>query len=136
MTTKLAAVLQNVKHAVAPDRIIGPWIAFRAPTDGGPRRAWAPRRTAPALGAARRGADLPGVANCLRHQSRLAQHPVEGAPAATHRGPRRRRLFPDGTWPFTDGGACAAADLGTPLGGRSIRSPRVAGQLAQPDIAV
>src|SRR6202000_3512029 len=107
MTTKLATVLQNVKHAAAPDRIIGPWIAFRAPTDGGPRRAWAPRRTAPALGAARRGADLPGVANGLRQQSRLAQHPVEGAPAAAHRGPRRCGLFPYATWPIADG--CARA---------------------------
>src|SRR6201992_4402075 len=101
MATKLATVLQNVKHAVAPDRIIGPWIALGAPTDGGPRRAWAPRRTARALGAARRAADLPGVANGLRHQPRLAQHPGEGAPAAAHRGPWRRRLFPVGNLPFT-----------------------------------
>src|SRR5947209_8973594 len=121
MALKLASVLQNVKHEFAPHRIIGPWIAVRAAADGGPRRAWATRRTAPALGAARWAADLPGVAKGLRHQPRLAQHPVEGATAATHRGSWRRGLFPYATWLFADGGACAAADLGTPLGCRRTR---------------
>src|ERR1700684_4476745 len=116
MVTKLAAVLQNVKHAFAPRRISGPWIAFRAPDHGRPRRARAPRRTAPALGAARWAADLPRVANGLRHQPRLTPHPVEGDTGATHRGSRGCGLFPYATWPIADGSARAAADLGTPLG--------------------
>src|SRR5271168_4231831 len=105
MVTKVAPVLQNVKHEFAPHRIIGPRIALRAADHGGPRRARASRCTAPALGAARRAADLPGVANGLRHQSRLAQHPVEGATSTTYRGPWESGLFPYTTWLFADGGA-------------------------------
>src|SRR6202046_3243946 len=112
MATKLAVVLQNVKHASAPHRIVGPWIALGAADHGGPRRARAPRRTAPALGAARRALDLPRVANGLRHQPRLAQHPVEGAAGATHRGSRGCGLFSYATWPIPDGSARAAAALG------------------------
>src|ERR1700729_3657748 len=116
MLTKLAAVLQNVKHEFAPHRVVGPWIPLGEADHGRPRRNGAPRRAAPALGAARRAADLPRVANGLRHQPRLAQHPVERAPAAAHRGPRGCGLFPYATWSFAYGGAWAAADLGTPLG--------------------
>src|SRR5271156_3895132 len=116
MATKLALVLQNVKHAFASHRIVGPWIALGAADHGRPRRARAPRRTAPALGAARWAADFPGVANGLRHQPRLAQHPVEGATRATHRESRGCGLFPYATGPFPDGGARAAAELGARLG--------------------
>src|ERR1700722_7059027 len=105
MAPKLAAVLQNVKHAFAPHRIVGPWIALGAADHGRPRRARAPRRTAPALGAARGAAALSRGANGLRHRPRRAQRPVEGATAATHRGPRRCGLFPYAARPFADGSA-------------------------------
>src|SRR5271170_8241039 len=118
MVTKVAPVLQNVKHEFAPHRIVGPRIALGAADHGGPRRSRASRRAAPALGAAPWAADVPGVANGLRHQPRVAQHPVEGAAAAAHRGSWGRRLFPDATWPFADGGTSTAADLGAPLGCR------------------
>src|SRR5277367_1796085 len=120
MATKLALVLQNVKHAFAPHRIVGPWIALGAADHGRPRRARAPRRAAPALGAARWAADLQGVANGLRHQPRLAQHPVEGATGATHRGSWGCGLFPYAARPFADGSARAAARLG----GRRARFSR------------
>src|SRR5271156_406602 len=116
MATKLALVLQNVKHAFASHRIVGPWIALGAADHGRPRRARAPRRTAPALGAARWAADFPRVANGLRHQPRLAQHPVEGATGATYRGSWGCGLFPYAARLFADGSARAAADLGAPLG--------------------
>ena len=31
MATKLALVLQNIKHAFAPHRIVGPWMASGRP---------------------------------------------------------------------------------------------------------
>src|SRR5271167_3342788 len=121
MPTKLALVLQNVKHELTWHRITGPWIALGAADHGGPRRARAPWRAAPALGAARWAADLPCVADRLRHQSRLTQHPLEGATGATHRGSWGCGLFPYTTWLFADGSARAAAGLGAPLGGRRTR---------------
>ena len=121
MATKLALVLQNVKHEFTWHRIVGPWIAFGAADHGGPRRARAPRGTAPALGAARWAADLPGLANRLRHQSRLAEYAVERAPAVAHRGSRGCGLFPYTTWLFADGSTRAAAELGARLGGRPAR---------------
>src|SRR5271167_4597243 len=98
MVATLARVLQNVKREYASHRSIGPRIPLGAADHGGPRRAGAPWRFAAALGVAQWVADLPGVASRLRHQPRLAEHPVEGAPAAAHRGPRGCGLFPDATW--------------------------------------
>src|ERR1700753_4093756 len=121
MVTKVALVLQNVKHEFAPHRFVGPRIALGAADHGGPRHARSSRRAASALGAAQRAADLPGVASGLRHQPRVTQHPVEGAAAAAYRGSWGRWLFPDATWPFADGGTRAAADLGAPLGRRRTR---------------
>src|ERR1700744_557623 len=108
MVTKVALVLQNVKHEFAPHRFVGPRLPLGADGHGGPRRAGSPRRSAAAVGAAQWAAYFPGTANGLRHQPRVAQHPVEGAAAVVHRGSRIRGLFAYRTWPFADDSALAA----------------------------
>src|ERR1700740_3533131 len=100
MVVTVALVLQNVKHEFAQHRFVGPRLPLGAGDYGGPRRAGSPRRSAAAVGAAQWAADFPGTANGLRHQPRVAQHPVEGAAAVVHRGSLSRGLFPYRTWPF------------------------------------